>query len=218
MVLAAPLVPPSVKLLPAPLVILTISIFVNVTGARVPAVIVWPEMVTGRPSALKFSVLAPLLSLPPSTEIGVVAEGVMVNVSLPVAFGSTPIEADWARSVPATVTVAPLGSSLPLAVIAIVETASIVEPDSMTTLSPAKSVTDEPVDWTITPEFTVRSSPGVFAGQSVCAVRLMAATAVIFALWVSGLWASMFTGPVPVAVEVIGWDGAAKTTFAIAIA
>ena len=56
--------------------------------------IVSPEMVTGRPSALKFSVLAPPLSLPPSTEIGVVAEGVMLNASLPVALGSTLIEAD----------------------------------------------------------------------------------------------------------------------------
>ena len=59
------------------------------------------------PSALKFSVLSPLLWLPPSTEIGVVAEGAMLNVSLPVAPGSTPIEADGAMSVPATVTVAP---------------------------------------------------------------------------------------------------------------
>ena len=57
----------------------------NVTGLRFPAVIVLPEMVTGRPSALKFSVLGPPLWLPPSTEIGVVAEGAMLNVSLPVA-------------------------------------------------------------------------------------------------------------------------------------
>ena len=91
--------------------------------------IVLPEMVTGRPSALMFSVL-PLPLASPSTEIGVVAEGVMLNVSLPVALGSTPIEADGAMSVPATVTVAPLGSSLRLAVIVIGENASIVEPDS----------------------------------------------------------------------------------------
>ncbi len=82
--------------------------------------------------------LSPLLSLPPFTVIGVVAEGVMVNVSLPVAFGSTPIKADWAMSVPSSVTVAPLEASLVLAVIVIgeVEAASIVEPDAMSTLLP----------------------------------------------------------------------------------
>ncbi len=96
--------------------------------------------------------LSPLLSLPPFTEIGVVAEGVMVNVSLPVAFGSTPIEADWALSVPSIVTVAPLEASLVLAVIVIgeVAAASIVEPDAMFTLLAAVSVTDEP-DWMVTP-------------------------------------------------------------------
>ena len=76
----------------------------------------------------------------------------MVNVSLPVAFGSTPIEADWAMSVPSSVTVAPLEASLVLAVIVIgeVAAASIVEPDAMSTLLPAVSVTDEP-DWMVTP-------------------------------------------------------------------
>ena len=86
----------------------------------------------------------------------------MVNVSLPVAFGSTPIKADWALSVPSIVTVAPLEASLVLAVIVIVEVeaASIVEPDAMSTLLPAVSVTDEP-DWMVTP--LIVSGPWLFS-------------------------------------------------------
>ena len=34
----------------------------------------------------------------------------------------------------------------------------------MSTLFPARSVTDEPVDWTVMPEGTVRSSPGLVDG------------------------------------------------------
>ena len=81
----------------------------NVTGAR-PAAVIWlPWIVTGRPSATKFSVSVPS---PPSTVIGVVAEGVIVNVSSTLAAGSASIKADGAMSVPATTTFAPVVSAL----------------------------------------------------------------------------------------------------------
>ena len=71
----------------------------------------------------------------------------------------------------------------------------------MSTLSPARSVTDEAVDWTVASEFTVRSSPVVVDGDSVCACRSMAAGAVMSALTVSGLALLTFTlAPVPAAV------------------
>jgi hypothetical protein len=98
MVLATPLVPLSAKLLPVALVILTNCMFVNVKGARLPALIVLPEMVTERPCALKFSVLGPAVELPPLTVIGVVAEGVILNISLPVEFAPIGPEANQRRS------------------------------------------------------------------------------------------------------------------------
>ena len=76
-------------------------------------------MMTDNPLALKFSVLAPALELPPLTVIGVVAEGVILKISFPVACEPTPIVTEGATSVPATVTVAPRESPLVFAVIVI---------------------------------------------------------------------------------------------------
>ena len=87
----------------------------------------------------------------------------------------------------------------------------------MSTLFPAKSETNEPVDWTVTPEFTVRVSVSV-VGSSGAAVRVRGPATVLFTSMVSGLWALMNTGPLPLAVAVSGWDGEAKTTPAMAFA
>jgi hypothetical protein len=92
----------SVKLAPPTAsLMLTNSMSLNVTGFRLPTVIVLPEMVTARPVALRFSVPVPS---PPVTVIGVVAEGMTLNVSGRVELGGTSIKADAALSVPSTVT------------------------------------------------------------------------------------------------------------------
>ncbi len=162
----------------------------NVNGARPAAVITLPRIVTGRPSALKFSVSLPS---PPSTVIGVEAEGVIVNVS---SWVLPSIEADGAISVPSTTTFAPaVSAELWSAEMVIVPLAWIVEPVGTVTLSPAWSVTDEVVDWINTPGSTVRSSP--VPGDSA-ADRTMALADVTFAAIVMGLPELIVTVPAPV--------------------
>ena len=157
---------------------------------------------------MKFSV-----SLPPSasTVIGAPTDGVIVNVSLSSAAGSTPIVAKGATSAPAMTTFTPAASALLLSAVMMMEVnALIVDPAETRMLSPAWSVTDEPVDSRVTPEFTVRSSP---APAVSAAVSKMAPAAVMFALTTRGLpEATVMPAVPPVAVmgplTVMPWPAA----------
>jgi hypothetical protein len=84
---------------------------------------------------------------------------------------------------------------------AMVLLASIIEPDGTLMLLPALSETDEPPDWTVTPEFTVKLSNG---GESGAAASAMAPAEKMFASIVSGLPELMVTLLVPVPVALIG--------------